>query len=169
MSVYWFEGWYQRLHPRVVAVVSVACGDSDLAKEAADEAFIRALSNRRRLERMQEPDAWVCRVALNVMRRRVRRRAVEARLLARRHDRTVVESDVPHPEVWEAVRSLPERQRLAIVLRYVGDLPESEIASIMGVTRGSVSASLVAARSTLAVLLEGLVFDLEPTEEYGNA
>jgi RNA polymerase sigma-70 factor (ECF subfamily) len=152
-----------------VAVVSGACGDSDLASDAADEAFIRALSDRRRLERMKQPDAWVCRVALNVMRRRLRRRAIEARLLARRHDPAVVEIDMPHPEVWEAIRSLPDRQRLAIVLRYVGDLPEAEIAWIMGVTRGSVSASLVAARSFLAARLGGLVSDLNPEAEYGNA
>ena len=57
------------------------------------------------------------------------------------------------PEVWRAVRALSPRQRTAVALRYVLDLPEPEVARIMGVSRGSASATLVAARRTLVSLL----------------
>jgi DNA-directed RNA polymerase specialized sigma24 family protein len=147
-----FEGWYLRLHPRVVGVVFVACGDEDVAADATDEAFARALTDWKRVAAMTAPDAWVCRVAVNVMKRRLRRRYLERRLLGRPGSVGVGEPDV-HPELWRAVRALPERQRLAILLRYVADLQEADIAMVMGVTRGTVSASLAAARSRLGTAL----------------
>ena len=55
--------------------------------------------------------------------------------------------------MWEAVRSLPTRQRTAVALRYILDLPEREVARVMGVSRGSASASLVTARRTLEARL----------------
>ena len=34
-----FDSWYRRVHPRVVGLVFVACGDADVAEDATDEAF----------------------------------------------------------------------------------------------------------------------------------
>jgi RNA polymerase sigma-70 factor (ECF subfamily) len=148
-------------------VVLAACGDPDVAEDAADEAFARALLHKN-VQAMASPEAWVCQVAINVMRRRLRRRAVEARLLGRQWRPIDAEPRIPYPEVWASVRDLPERQRLAIVLRYVGDLPEGDIASIMGVTRGSVAASLAAARERLAVSLKGFAVDTGLNQECPN-
>lgn len=58
-------------------------------------------------------------------------------------------------EVWEAVRSLPVRQRTAIALRYVLDYTEAQIAQVMRVRPGTVAATLAAARRRLAELLAG--------------
>jgi DNA-directed RNA polymerase specialized sigma24 family protein len=55
--------------------------------------------------------------------------------------------------VWDVVRALPDRQRMAVVLRYVADLAEDDIAVAMGVTRGTVASTLAAARRSLAALL----------------
>jgi RNA polymerase sigma factor (sigma-70 family) len=41
-------------------------------------------------------------------------------------------------EVWRALRRLPRRQRAVLVLRYFEDLPEWEIADILGVSPGTV-------------------------------
>ncbi|MGH9077785.1 MAG: RNA polymerase sigma factor [Acidimicrobiales bacterium] len=158
-----FEDWYPRVHPRVVGAVFAACGDVDVAMEATDESVARALPRWKEVSGMAFPEAWVCRVAINVMRRRLRRRSMEARLLDRRRRSAVPEAPASeaYPEVW--VRDLPERQRLAVVLRYVGDLPEAGIATALGVTRGSVSASLATARARLKAVLNHLddVNDLE--------
>ena len=69
--------------------------------------------------------------------------------------RHVVPPSIPPPavELWDIVRSLPERQGKAVVLRYVADLPENEIAEVMGITRGTVAATLRDARQRLAPLL----------------
>jgi DNA-directed RNA polymerase specialized sigma24 family protein len=164
-----FEGWYQREHPRVIGVVFVACGDPDVAEDAADEAFTRALARWPQVEAMGSPAAWVCRVALNVMRRRLRRRAIERRLLSGRRPAEGPPGPAAYPEVWAAVRALPERQRLAVVLRYVADLGEADIASVMDVTRGTVAASLAAARSRLAATLAGFDFDSDPDAHHVEA
>ena len=149
-----FEPWYAALHPLVVGAVWAACGDPDVAADAADEAFLRAYIHREKLGSMGSPEAWVCRVAINVMRRRMRRRILERKLLGRHESGQVSVVPSDHSEVWSAVRSLPPRQRTAVVLRYVVDLPEAGVAQAMGVTRGSVAATLSLARGRLAGVLE---------------
>ena len=147
-----FSDWYVREHRRVVASIAAFSGNADAARDAADEAFVRALAHWNRVRVMDAPAGWVYRVALNVLRRDLRRRKLEAALLRRQAPPAAA---LPtHPELWEAVRALPERQRLAVVLRFVADLPEAEIASTMGVARGTVSATLSAARASLARWLD---------------
>jgi RNA polymerase sigma factor (sigma-70 family) len=41
------------------------------------------------------------------------------------------------PELWQAVRRLPERQRLAVALRYVADLDHAQVAVALGTTPGA--------------------------------
>ena len=146
-----FEVWYEAHHPRLVATLVLATGDLDTAREAADEACARALARWARVGLMASPEAWTYRVAINIIRRRWRRRALEGRLL-RRHP---APTEVPPPgdEAWELVRALPPRQRTAVVLRHVADLTEADIAKAMGVTRSTVSSTLSAAHRTLAELL----------------
>jgi DNA-directed RNA polymerase specialized sigma24 family protein len=147
-----FSDWYVREHRRVVASLAAVSGNADAARDAADEAFVRALAHWERVRVMDAPAGWVYRVAMNVLRRDLRRRRRETVLLRRR---TQVVAPLPtHPELWEAVRALPERQRIAVVLRFVADLPEAEIASVMGIARGTVSATLSAARASLARWLD---------------
>lgn len=147
-----FESWYRGQHPRLVGSLLLVCGDLQEAAEAADEAFTRALSSWRRVSAMRSPNGWVYRVALNVVRRRARRAALERRLLARAGR----PEHVPPPavEAWDAVRRLPPRQRTAVVLRYVGDLTEHEVAAAMGVSRSTISSTLADARRSLGRALE---------------
>ena len=153
-----FEAWYRWWHPRVLAAVWVACGDADVAEDSADEAFVRVLVHQGRVQTMESPEGWVFRVAMNVMRRRLRRRALERRLLRSHSPSTQTAAAGEQAEVWDAIRRLPERQRTAVVLRFVADLTEADIATAMGVTRGSVAATLAAARSHLA----GVLGDSDP-------
>jgi RNA polymerase sigma-70 factor, ECF subfamily len=55
--------------------------------------------------------------------------------------------------VWEALLALPARERQAVALRYVGDLPVAEVAGVMGVAVGTVTAALHHARGRLAARL----------------
>lgn len=146
-----FDEWYEMAHPRVLATVLLMTGNLDRAADATDEAFTRALARWASVGRMQSPIGWTVRVAINVARRRARRSSIETRLLRRE----MPVADVPPAagEAWIAVRDLPERQRQVVVMRYVADLPEMEIAKSLGISRSTVSDALTDARRRLEVLL----------------
>jgi RNA polymerase sigma factor (sigma-70 family) len=159
-----FVEWYQREHPRLLGALTAMSGDLDAAADATDEAFVRALARWHRVGTMRAPSAWTYRVALNVLRRRMRRRRMERDRVAR----WLVAPDAAptsRPEVWVAVGSLPDRQRLAVVLRYIGDLPERDVADVMGVSRGTVASTLSDARSSLARSLGNATNELEVPHE----
>lgn len=145
-----FEGWYLQRRPRLIGTLVALCANADLAADAADEACSKALERWDRVSAMDSPDAWVTRVAINEMKRQLRRRNLEVRLLRRRPLVDATQPPTPHSEIWDAVGELPARQRLAVVLRYVGDFDEADISTVMGVARGTVAATLFTARARLA-------------------
>jgi RNA polymerase sigma-70 factor (ECF subfamily) len=57
-------------------------------------------------------------------------------------------------DVLTALRSLPERQRQAVVLHYLTDCPVATVAEVMGVSEGAVKAHLFKARAALRSGLE---------------
>ena len=59
-----------------------------------------------------------------------------------------------HPAVVGALRSLPTRQREALVLRYYDDLPEEQVAGAMGVSKGAVRHHLARATAALQMIVE---------------
>jgi RNA polymerase sigma factor (sigma-70 family) len=146
-----FETWYDREHDRMVATLLLATGNLDLAAESVDEACSRALERWIRVAAMESPTGWVYRVALNHARRVSRRHGIEERLTRK----LAPKPDLPSPagEIWDLVRELPIRQRQVIMLRHVADLPEREIAEILGISRGTVSSTLFDARQRLGRLL----------------
>ena len=148
-----FAGFYADSVKRVVAGLAVFCGDWDVAADAAAEAFTRACERWARVSRMERPEGWVYRVGLNVLRQRWRRSGLERRTLERVAGESSVGDPQVDPELWAAVRRLPERERQAIALRYVVDLTQSEIASAMRIAPGTVAATLAHARARLSELL----------------
>lgn len=160
MAVVGFEGWYREQHPRLVSALTVMAGDVSVAAEVVDEAFVRAYERWGRLNGIESPTGWAFRTALNALRRRQRRAALEARL----HYRWVAGGGPgrtsPSPpadwsvEVWDAMARLPARERTAIALRYVADLSTDEIACAMQIAPGTVGSTLHAARRSLARALD---------------
>jgi RNA polymerase sigma-70 factor (ECF subfamily) len=155
-----FDAFYREEHARVLGVVVALTGRTDLAGDAADEAFARALARWARVSKMASPGAWTAKVALNVVRRSIRRAARECSL----HAEQVSAESAPasDPVLWAVVRALPPRQRTAVVLRYVGDFTHAEIAHAMRVRPGTVGSTLDAAHRNLRVSLA-----TEETETHG--
>lgn len=153
-----FEPWYSSRYGPLWAALTVVAGDPDIAREAADEAMVRALERWTRVGAMASPDGWAYRVGVNLLRRRARRTAAERVLFDR-------PSVAPPPElpasVWEEVRALAPRQREAIALRYILDLPEEDVGLAMGVKTGTASATLAAARKALRTRLLTTGIDVE--------
>ncbi|HET9728878.1 MAG TPA: sigma-70 family RNA polymerase sigma factor [Acidimicrobiia bacterium] len=145
-----FEAFYLREHARLVASLTALSGDRDAAREATDEAFVRALERWKRVAAMESPAGWTYRVALNALRRTKRRAAMERRVAP---PPAMGSQTMPDAELWDVVRALPERQRQAVALRYVADLTEADIATAMRISRGSVASTLFDARARLAEVL----------------
>ena len=158
-----FTAWYEAEHPGLVTALLFVTGDADAAREATDEAFARAWLHWAHVATMDSPRGWTYRVALNVLRRRGRRAAMERTLLARRQPPPIVPA--PAGEAWEAVRQLPPRQRTAIVLRFIADLTDEQAAEVMGLSRTTVSRALTEARRALGRMLA----DDDTTMEVGCA
>jgi RNA polymerase sigma-70 factor (ECF subfamily) len=140
-----FDDFYRREHARVLGVVVALTGHADLAGEAADEAFARALARWSRVSKMESPGAWTAKVALNVVRRSITRAAREHAL----YSAPASETPETDSELWVLVRALPPPQRTAVVLRYVGDFTHAEIAHAMHVRPGTVGSTLDAAHRNL--------------------
>ena len=156
-----FGVWYRAAYRSVLAALIVVGRDGELGREAADEAFARAWERWPRVRTMASPEGWVVTVGANWLRRRARRRAMEASLVQRVGGAdTAPAIELPARDVWTAVATLPERQRLAIALRYLLDLPEGDVAAHMGVHRGTTASTLSDARRRLADLLDDPLEDL---------
>lgn len=152
-----FEQWYRRVSPRLMRYVRLFVTDASAAHDVVAEACARTFTHWHRLTEFgDEPDAWTFQVARNLCRRQYR----EVRMvpLDELVSDPVKEPDMPlvDHEVWRAVAALPDRQREAIVLRYVGDLTEKRCAEVLGISEGALSASLVKARSGVRDSLKGV-------------
>jgi RNA polymerase sigma factor (sigma-70 family) len=56
--------------------------------------------------------------------------------------------------VISALQALPDRQRQALVLRYYADLPEAQIAEMMGISKGAVKSHTARGMAALRAVLE---------------
>ncbi|MEI2701762.1 MAG: RNA polymerase sigma factor [Baekduia sp.] len=144
------------LHAAVVLRVCAAHAGADLADEVFQETMISAL---RAYDEVREPAAirgWLCTIAT--------RKAIDARRAAALRPLPVdpaalpegVASDEPGDEdVWPLVGGLPDRQRAAVTLRYLGDLSHAEIGATLGIStdaaRRNVFEGLQSLRRTPAI------------------
>jgi RNA polymerase sigma-70 factor (ECF subfamily) len=143
-----FHDLYEREFGAVFRAAYLISGDRDVAQDAAQEAFARALARWRRLRSEPWAAGWVMTTALNFARRQLRHRpAVRA---TPRHE----PDHVAMLDLRRAIGGLPRRQQEAIALHYLLDLPVREVAQAMGCQVGTVKAHLGRARAALATVLE---------------
>jgi RNA polymerase sigma factor (sigma-70 family) len=134
-------------------------GDPEAARDAVQEGFAQAIRARRSYRGSGSLEAWVARCVING--------AHDARRAANATDRMAElpttadgnpeDSLGPHHDaaiLREAVRKLPERQRDALYLRFYLGFEYAVIADTLGIEVGTVSATLHAARASLAQTLE---------------
>lgn len=145
-----YGGSFRRLVVQLYAVT----GDLGEAQEVVQEAFVRALAAPRGFAELDNPEAWLRRVAINLARTRWRRRRVLDRLLHRvAPDPVVADPSPEHIVLMDALRELPDGQRHALALHYLSDLPIDEVARTLDVSIGTVKSRLHRGRVALAALL----------------
>ena len=147
-SIAEIEALYRRDLGAFLRAAAAIVGDEGLARDAVHDAFANAVKARSSFQRDGPLEAWVWRIVINAALHVRRGLTSEAQPEAE----LFVESN-GHPEQDLAVRRwvalLPERQRLAVFLRYFGDLDYRSIAVALDVEVGTVSATLSAAHAAL--------------------
>jgi RNA polymerase sigma-70 factor (ECF subfamily) len=145
------ETLYRSRYPRFVATAAALCG-AEQAHDAVQDAFARALRARRRPSGLDELERYVWRIVLNSAKDALKRRP-EASLDEALGLHAV--DDARDPAIAEALRGLAPRRRAVVFLFHLADLPLAEIADLLGISQGTVSATLAQARDALRQALEG--------------
>jgi RNA polymerase sigma-70 factor (ECF subfamily) len=124
---------------------------SAAADDLFQESWIRVVRARDRFDPRRRFSTWLFQIANNLCRDRSRRRAVEQRYLDGVRDAARERPGTPPAPVGlrldmrRRLAALPERLREVLVLRYYHDLGEKEIATALGIPRGTVKSRLHAA------------------------
>jgi RNA polymerase sigma-70 factor (sigma-E family) len=154
---------YATQYRPLVRLATLLTHDAGLAEEVVQDSFV-ALHHR--WGRLREPDAgaaYLRQSVVNRCRSALRHRGVVERFWRRqaatdqtdRHSplapsaETLAIAAGVHAEVLAAVRTLPARQREALVLRYYLDLSEAQTADLMGLSTGAVKSHTARALSAL--------------------
>jgi len=145
-----FEEAFDTLYRRAYGVAYQLLGVRAEAEDCAQEALARAFSRWRQVREYAEP--WLVRVAGNLAIGTWRKRHRLRPLDDRREGRSAG-PDGRRIDLHRALRTLSRRQREVVVLRYLADLPEAEVARVLGCSPGTVkqhaSRGLAALRNEL--------------------
>jgi RNA polymerase sigma-70 factor (sigma-E family) len=148
---------YARYVPAAIRLAYLLTGDAHRAEDLAHDAFVRCVGRFAHMRAQTAFDAYLRRAVVNLHTSRIRRRYVERDWL-RREGPPLVHATTSMPDVesredlWRALRSLPARQRAALVLRYYEDLSEQDAAAALGCSVAAIK-SLVS-RGTQALRIQ---------------
>ena len=130
-------------------------GDQHTAQDLVQDTMVRVQLNWRRVAGSDSPDGYVRKMLTNQF-IDLRRGSWLKRVLLRPEPDAlrVVPSDhadetVERDRVWSLLARLPRRQRAALVLRYYEDLPDADIAEVLGCAVGTVRSSISRALAAL--------------------
>jgi RNA polymerase sigma-70 factor (ECF subfamily) len=170
-----FTELVRRFQARVSNLISRVLNDRESTDDLAQEVFVRVFVHRRNYRRGSKFSTWLFTIAANLakneIRRRVRRRnwfsldalqdllkdsaAVLADPTEGRESR--MEREQLQEAMGRAIATVPEKYRLALVLRDIEGLPYEDIAQVLGIPGGTVRSRINRARSMLKRKLQPLL------------
>lgn len=127
-----FDEFYATWWPTALRIGTMLTGSTEAAEEIAQEAF---LGVHERWEQVDNPPSYLKAAVANGAKNYLRNRSLR---LTRGWGQDVP-SELGANELWDALRALPTRQRLAVVLKFYGDLPIPEIAAVLRCPEGTAS------------------------------
>jgi DNA-directed RNA polymerase specialized sigma24 family protein len=140
------EELYRARRPEFCRAAAAITGDRNLGEDAVQEAFAKAVRKRRSFKGRGTLEAWVWRIVVNAARDARRRAAApHLRQVGPAHGRGGSNGDV----ATIPLELLTDRQREVLFLHYYADLDYATIAAALGISPGTVGATLSSARLTL--------------------
>ncbi len=143
---------YEEHVGRAVALATLLTGDRHVAQDIAHDAFLRVAGRFRDLRDPGAFGAYLRKTVVNLCRARIRRLERERLFFVRHLPDEVVDADThveDRDQLWTVIRTLPYRQRAALVLRYWDDLSEAQIGELLRCSPRAVNALLSRARETI--------------------
>jgi RNA polymerase sigma factor (sigma-70 family) len=126
---------YEREHGPMLRVACLLVGSRAVAEEVVHEAFATV---GERWTQLDNPGGYLRATVVNGCRMVLRRRATEMRHAPTAVGDGTYEAPAELVELRSALAALPDRHRAVIVLRYFLDLPDNEIAEIIGCREATV-------------------------------
>lgn len=149
---------------RVASLAWHILGDPEEVKEAVQETFLRVFRHLRRYDEGRDFFGWLYRIAVNVCRDLEARRR-RWRLFRPIEDASSVPGDARSDDdllrradvalLMRAIDALPPKERFAIVLRDIEELPTEEVAEILGSSPVTVRVQIRNARMKIRAWMEG--------------
>jgi RNA polymerase sigma-70 factor (ECF subfamily) len=142
-------------------------GWPDDIEDVVQEVFLSVYKNLKNFRGSCRLETWLTTITVNTCRTYRRKRMLRMKLLTKTD--TLPQPAAPNPadspaldrekfaQVRQAVLKLPPRYREVVVLRYLQDLPITEIAAVLGLSRNAIDVRLNRARDRLKQILAHLV------------
>jgi len=144
-------------------------GDRHTAEDLTQEVFLRICQASPRFEPRARVSTWIFKIAVNVCLNELKKHERRSRLVqdlrqeADSHGDSKLDVTVQNRQtqqaIMEALRKLPESQRMAILLRIFEGKSYKEIASVMEISVSSVESLIFRARTSLRQLLSDCIGD----------
>jgi RNA polymerase sigma-70 factor (sigma-E family) len=143
----------------LVRLATLLVHDISTAEEVVQDSFVALHAGLHRLRDSEKTLSYLRAAVVNRSRSVLRHRVVVDRnapkpapdMPSAEHGALAL---IERSSVVAALRSLPDRQREVVVLRFYGDLSEAQIAAAMGITRGAVKSHTSRAMAALRCVLE---------------
>ena len=154
-----FRRFFEQHHADLSRLAYLVTGESGVADDLAADAFVEVWKHWQRVEAAESPIAYARGILANLARQWIRRQSRERLGLLGlgllRRERA--DPDTPAVlDVRAALRRLPLRRRECVVLRYAFDVPEREVAEILGISIGAVKSQTSRGAAQLSTFLQGL-------------
>jgi RNA polymerase sigma-70 factor (ECF subfamily) len=152
MSEVGFDACFRAHVGRLIALGRAVSGDQELARDLAQETFLRLHRQWDRLDDRDEIGGWLTRVMANLLIDHHRSSLAERQAVARLRGRRPEPAAAAEPMVdsWsQLISGLPPRQRVIVTLHYGQDLSIDEIVRVIEVSNNTVKSALSKARTTL--------------------
>ncbi len=163
-----FEMLFERYRRPVFALTLRYAGDPDEADDLLQDVFLKVFERLHLFKFRSAFSTWLYRIAVNTSldRRRWRKRREDPppdweQGPAAKSPDALVDQHRLHETLDEALQELPEHFRLVVILKDMQDFPYEDIASILGISRGTVASRLNRGRRALRKILERKGFTLE--------
>jgi len=165
-----FEAAWSEYCGPLARYCTFSTGSSQDGEEIAAETFSRLLATQKEI-RPEKTEAWLFTVAHNLCMSHHRANARNRRLLARiaQYPPECAGEAWSDSSLWEAVRKLDERSRLAVYLRAIEDRPFSEVARLVGASESAAKMSYYRAMERLRALLSPALSDSTASRAGGVA